>query len=75
MCAVDLGTLGPQKILELARQAEFPNETVVPVVAALARALESSEKDGSIVLSAGLMFVTAEVMAAWQKRQQKSPSR
>jgi hypothetical protein len=31
------------------------------------RALELSEKDGSIVLSAGSMFVTAEVMGAWNK--------
>jgi hypothetical protein len=31
------------------------------------RALELSEKDGSIVLSAGSMFVTAEVMTAWDK--------
>jgi hypothetical protein len=31
------------------------------------RALELSEKDGSIVLSAGSMFVTAEVMVAWNK--------
>ena len=29
--------------------------------------LELSEKDGSIVLSAGSMFVTAEVIAAWNK--------
>jgi hypothetical protein len=29
------------------------------------RALELSEKDGSIVLSAGSMFMTAEVMEAW----------
>ncbi len=59
--------LEPEKIQELARQAEVPNEAVVPVDAALARALEMSEKDGSIVLSAGSMFVTAEVMAAWNK--------
>lgn len=31
------------------------------------RALELSEKDGSIVLSAGSMFVTAEVVMAWNK--------
>ena len=56
-----------QKIQELARQAEIPNEALIPVGAALARALDLSEKDGSIVLSAGSMFVTAEVMAAWKK--------
>lgn len=67
--------LDPQKILDLARQAEVPSEPVVPVEAALRRALESSEKDGSIVLSAGSMFVTAEVMAAWQKRRHPIPSK
>jgi len=41
------------------------------VEVALTRALEMSEKDGSIVLSAGSMFVTAEVMAAWKKRFEK----
>jgi dihydrofolate synthase/folylpolyglutamate synthase len=56
-----------EKIQELARQAEVPNEAVSPVSAALERALELSQKDGSIVLSAGSMFVTAEVMAAWAK--------
>jgi dihydrofolate synthase/folylpolyglutamate synthase len=60
--------LEPGKIQELARQADIPNEMVKTVEAALALALEMSEKDGSIVLSAGSMFVTAEVMAAWKKR-------
>lgn len=50
-----------------ARQAEVPNEAVASVEAALA--LEMSEKDGSIVLSAGSMFVTAEVMAVWKERE------
>jgi len=61
--------LEPEKIVELARQAEVPNEAVVPVAQAFVRALEMSEKDGSIVLSAGSMFVTAEVMAEWKKRK------
>ena len=64
--------LEPEKIQELARQAGVQNEAAVPVEAALARALEMSEKDGSIVLSAGSMFVTAEVMAAWNKLQDTS---
>jgi dihydrofolate synthase/folylpolyglutamate synthase len=59
--------LDVEKIQGLARQAEVPNEAVVPVSEALARALELSQKDGSIVLSAGSMFVTAEVMTAWKK--------
>ncbi|MBI5296574.1 MAG: bifunctional folylpolyglutamate synthase/dihydrofolate synthase [Chloroflexi bacterium] len=59
--------LEPGKIQGLADQAGVQSEAVTPVEAALARALELSEKDGSIVLSAGSMFVTAEVMAAWKK--------
>ncbi len=55
------------RIVELARQAEIESEAASPVESALARALELSAKDGSIVLSAGSMFVTAEVMAAWNK--------
>ncbi|HRQ23955.1 MAG TPA: folylpolyglutamate synthase/dihydrofolate synthase family protein, partial [Anaerolineales bacterium] len=45
------------RIVELARQAEIESEAVSPVESALARALELSAKDGSIVLSAGSMFV------------------
>ena len=59
--------LEPERIVELARPAGVPSEMVASVEAALARALEMSEKDGSIVLSAGSMFVTAEAMAAWNK--------
>ncbi len=59
--------LEPEKIQELARQAKVPNEAAASVEEAFIRALEMSEKDGSIVLSAGSIFVTAEVMAAWNK--------
>ncbi len=59
--------LEPQKIMELARQTEIPNEAAASVEAAFVRALDLSAKDGSIVLSAGSMFVTAEVMMAWKK--------
>ncbi len=59
--------LEPEKIIELANQAGLESETVTPVASAFKRALEKSEKDGSIVLSAGSMFVTAEVMKAWNK--------
>jgi dihydrofolate synthase/folylpolyglutamate synthase len=58
--------LEPGKIQELARQAQLPYAVLLPVKAAFARALELSQKDGSIVLSAGSMFVTAEVLAVWQ---------
>jgi len=59
--------LDVEKIVELARQAGVESESVSPVQAAFGRALENSEKDGSIVLSAGSMFVTAEAMRAWNK--------
>ncbi len=59
--------LETDKIVELARQAEIPNVAVAPVAEAFSRALDLSAKDGSIVLSAGSMFVTAEVMMAWKK--------
>ncbi len=59
--------LQPEEIIHLADQAELESEAVSPVESAFRRALELSEKDGSIVLSAGSMFVTAEVMHAWNK--------
>lgn len=55
-----------EKIRSLADQAGVESEAVVPVKDALARALDLSSKDGSIVLSAGSMFVTAEVMREWK---------
>jgi dihydrofolate synthase/folylpolyglutamate synthase len=55
-----------ERIQQLADQAGAESESVMPVKSALARALELSSKDGSIVLSAGSMFVTAEVMSAWK---------
>ena len=55
-----------EKIQELAEQAGAESEAIIPVSDALARALELSSKDGSIVLSAGSMFVTAEVMKEWK---------
>jgi dihydrofolate synthase / folylpolyglutamate synthase len=59
--------LEPEKIIELAEQAGLESEAVSPVEAAFAHVMELSEKDGSIVLSAGSMFVTAEVMKAWKE--------
>jgi dihydrofolate synthase/folylpolyglutamate synthase len=55
-----------ERIQGLANQAGVESESIMPVKAALSRALELSAKDGSIVLSAGSMFVTAEVMSAWK---------
>ena len=58
--------LSVEQIQGLAEQAGLETEAVVPVSEALKRALELSSKDGSIVLSAGSMFVTAEVMREWK---------
>jgi folylpolyglutamate synthase/dihydropteroate synthase len=57
----------PGKLVETADRLGIPAEVVVPVEVALARALELSEKDGSLVLSAGSMFVTAEVKTTWER--------
>ena len=53
--------------MESMNQLQVESEAVSPVESVFARALENSAKDGSIVLSAGSMFVTAEVMRAWNK--------
>lgn len=66
-CADHPRALEVERILELAKQAGVESEAVCPVETASERALELSSKDGSIVLSAGSMFVTAEVMQAWNK--------
>ncbi len=60
--------LDPETIRQLAESARIPSRIITPVSAAWNHALGLSEKDGSITLSAGSMFVTAEAMAAWQAR-------
>jgi folylpolyglutamate synthase/dihydropteroate synthase len=64
--------LDVEQIQRLADQAGLESEAAVPVSAALARALELSAKDGSIVLSAGSMFVTAEVMKEWKSMHESA---
>jgi dihydrofolate synthase / folylpolyglutamate synthase len=59
--------LEPEKIVETARQVGVETEIVMPVEAALKRALDLFKKDGSLILSAGSMFVTAEVKTAWER--------
>jgi dihydrofolate synthase / folylpolyglutamate synthase len=58
--------LSVEHIQGLAEQAGVESEAVFPVKEALRRALELSSNDGSIVLSAGSIFVTAEVMREWK---------
>jgi dihydrofolate synthase / folylpolyglutamate synthase len=61
-----------EAIQKLAEQAGVVSEALGTVRAALARALDLSSKDGSIVLSAGSMFVTAEVMKEWKSRNESA---
>jgi dihydrofolate synthase/folylpolyglutamate synthase len=64
--------LETEHIRRLADQAGLESEAVSPVRAALAHALDLSSNDGSIVLSAGSMFVTAEVMKEWKSRNESA---
>lgn len=66
--------LPTETIAVLARKAGLPTEVMPNVRTAFARALEASEKDGSITLSAGSMFVTAEAIAAWRERTPQDQS-
>ncbi len=64
--AIHPRALEPEKIVETAKELGIRAEAVTPVEAALARALEMSGEGKEIVLSAGSMFVTAEVKTAWE---------
>ena len=57
----------PETIKELALKLGFRAEKIVPVEAALNQALELAVDRNKIIVSAGSMFVTAEVKTAWQK--------
>jgi len=67
-CADHPRALDPQQLKDLADKAGILSESVQTVEAALDRALTISQRTGDIVLSAGSMFVTAEVRTAWQER-------
>jgi dihydrofolate synthase/folylpolyglutamate synthase len=69
--AVHPRALALAELVPIAHQVGLECESVSPVEAALVQALELSEADGEIVLSAGSMFVTAEVRTAWQKLNPK----
>jgi folylpolyglutamate synthase/dihydropteroate synthase len=60
--------LEAENIFAIVQEVGLPCEAVDPVDAALNRAMEIAQKNGSIILSAGSMFVTAEVKTAWQKK-------
>lgn len=56
-----------ENIVETANRLGIQSESAAPVETALKRALELAAGSGEIVLSAGSMFVTAEVKTAWEK--------
>lgn len=63
--------LEAEKISALAEQLGIETESAQPVAAAFARAVALASQDGCIVISAGSMFVTAEVMTAFRKMESK----
>jgi dihydrofolate synthase / folylpolyglutamate synthase len=60
--------LDPEKIVEAADRIQVRSEAATPVRAALDRALELAKISDDVILSAGSMFVTAEVKTAWEKK-------
>jgi dihydrofolate synthase/folylpolyglutamate synthase len=64
--------LEPEKIIEIASEVGLKCEAAVPVEKAFQRALVIAQNNGSITISAGSMFVTAEVKSAWQKKVKQS---
>jgi dihydrofolate synthase/folylpolyglutamate synthase len=65
--AVHPRAIEPEKIVETANRLGIRCEPAAPVATALKRALELAADSGEIILSAGSMFVTAEVKTAWEK--------
>jgi dihydrofolate synthase/folylpolyglutamate synthase len=65
--AVHPRAIEPEKIVETANRLGVRAEAAASVEVALARALDLAAGGGEIVLSAGSMFVTAEVKTAWEK--------
>ena len=61
--------LETEKIAEIAQEVGLSFESICPVEMALERALEISQNNGSITVSAGSMFVTAEVKLAFLNSQ------
>jgi dihydrofolate synthase/folylpolyglutamate synthase len=65
--AVHPRAIEPEKIVDTAKRLGIRSEAAAPVEVALMQALELAAGSGEIVLSAGSMFVTAEVKTAWEK--------
>jgi dihydrofolate synthase/folylpolyglutamate synthase len=65
--AVHPRAIEPDQIVETANRLGVRAEAAAPVEVALTRALELAAGGREIVLSAGSMFVTAEVKTVWEK--------
>jgi dihydrofolate synthase/folylpolyglutamate synthase len=65
--AVHPRAIEPEEIIEIAHGIGVRAEGAACVDEALARALELATAGGEIILSAGSMFVTAEVKTSWEK--------
>ncbi len=63
--------LEPEKIIETAKNVPVACEVAAPVETALARALKLAAETGDIIVSAGSMFVTAEVVNGWLRSTEK----
>lgn len=60
--------IDPAQLAAMAGEIGIQNKVVSPVGDAFDDALRIASQEGDIVLSAGSMFVTAEVRTAWQKK-------
>ena len=58
----------PEVLAELARSHGLKVELILPVSAALDRALELAG-EGEVILATGSLFVAGEVLAAWESRE------
>lgn len=59
--------IDPEQLAALAKELKIPCDITRSVEEALEKALNIADQTGDIVLSAGSMFVTAEVRTGWQK--------
>ncbi len=60
--------LEPETIIETAKKVPVACESAAPVETAFNRALELAAETGDVIVSAGSMFVTAEVVNEWRQR-------
>jgi dihydrofolate synthase / folylpolyglutamate synthase len=69
--AVHPRAIEPDEIVKLANNLGIQAEKAEPVETALNRALDLAAKNNACILSAGSMFVTAEVKTAWEATLKK----